>query len=81
MSNIVDPDILQSHDDVTSVDCQSRSNQVCDNELGIGTSTRLLLFGELEDTVHGTALEKRFFTCVREFYVAAISKMFHLLKV
>ena len=75
MSNIVDPDILQSHDDVTSVDYQSRSNQVCDDELGIATSTRLLLFGELEDTVHGTAIEKRFFTCVREFYVATISKM------
>ena len=42
-----------------SVDYQSRSNQVCDDELGIGTSTRLLLCGELEDTVCGTAIEKQ----------------------
>ena len=40
ISNIVDPDIIQSYGDVTSADYQSRSNQVCDDELGIGTSTR-----------------------------------------
>ena len=70
----MDRDILQSHDDVTSVDYQSCSNQVCDDELGIGTSTRLLLFGELEDTVHGTAIEKRFFTCVREIMLLQSQK-------
>ena len=74
MSNIVDPDILKDHDDITTVDYQSRENQISDDELGIETSTRLLC-GELEDDVCGTAIEKQFFTCVRQFYVTVISKM------
>ena len=77
MSDIIDPDALQPHDDVSAVDDQSHSNQVCGDELGIGTSTRLLLCWKLEDFVSGTAIEKLlfFFNCVREFYVAAITKM------
>ena len=44
------------------------------DELGIGTSTRLLLCGEFEDLV-GTSIEQSFFTCVRIFYETCVFKM------
>ena len=61
MSNFVDPDILKSEDDITAISYLDRSKQVNDDELGVGTSTRLLLCGELEDKVVGTHIETRFF--------------------
>ena len=67
MSNFVDPDILKSEDDITTINYLDRSKQVCDDELGVGTSTRLLLCGELEDEVVGTRIETRFFIYVRDF--------------
>ena len=49
LANFVDPDVIESADDITSVDFTNKSLQLNDDELGIGTSTRLLLCGEFED--------------------------------
>ena len=46
-----------------------------DSELGVGTSTRLLLCGELEDEVVGTVLESRFYQNVRIFHETAVCKI------
>ena len=43
-------------------------------ELGIGTATRLLLEEE-SDTFEGTCQEANFFSTVREFYHEAVCKM------
>ena len=75
MSNFVDPDILKSDDDITSISYEDRSKQVRDYELGVGTSTKLLLCGELEDEVAGTAIERRFFECVWIFYETSVAKI------
>ena len=74
LANFVDPDVIKSADDITSVDFTNKSLQLNDDELGIGTSTRLLLCGEFEDLV-GTSIEQSFFTCVRIFYETCVSKM------
>lgn len=75
MSNFIDPDVLKSTDDITTISYEDRSMQVIDDELGVGTSTRLLLCGELEDEVAGTAIERHFFECVRDFYETSVSKI------
>ena len=75
MSNFVDPDVLKSEDDITAISYQDRSKQVNDDELGVGTTTRLLLCGELEDEVVGTHIETRFFEHVREFYETSVAKI------
>lgn len=67
MSNFVDPDILKSEDDITTFNYLDRSKKVCNDELGVGNSTRLLLCGELEDEVVGTRTETHFFNYVRDF--------------
>ena len=59
---------------LSTVDFTNKSLQLNDDELGIGTSTRLLLCGEFEDLV-GTRIEQSFFTCVRIFYETCVSKM------
>lgn len=48
---------------------QNASNQVSDDELGIGTATGLLLV----DEVAGTQLERNFFSCVRLFYEKTVA--------
>ena len=75
LSNFVEPDVLRSMDDILSINYQDRDQQVKDDELGIGTSTRMLLCGELEDEVVGTRIETRFFRSVREFYETSVTKM------
>ena len=55
LSNLSDPNVLRSTDDITNIDYRDQSNQVSDDELGVGTSTRLFLCGELQDDVEGTA--------------------------
>ena len=67
--------MLQACDDVTTIDFCDKSNQLSDDELGIGTSTRLLLCGELEDDIVGTRKEDHFFERVRTFYETAVSKI------
>ena len=74
VSNFIDPEVIKSTEDITSIDFTDASIQLSDDELGIGTSTRLLWCGDLEDMV-GTALERRFFKCVRTFYETSVSKM------
>jgi hypothetical protein len=61
---------------MTEIDYLNPLNQAAavDEELGIGTSTRLLLH-ELEDEVHGTSVERSFFRCVRSFYEVTIAKI------
>ena len=75
LSNFIKPEALASTDDIIAVDYLDRDNQVANDELGIGTSTRLLLCGELEDGIMGTAVERNFFLHVRAFYEASVSKM------
>ena len=75
LSNFIKPEVLLGTDDVTNIDYLNQNNQVSNDELGIGTSTRLLLCGELEDEVVGTVTESHFFSCVRSFYEASITKM------
>ena len=60
VSNFIDPEVIKSTEDITSVDFTDTSIQLSDDELGIGTSARLMWCGDLEDMV-GTALERRFF--------------------
>ena len=47
MSKFIDPNVLKSTNDITSIKYQDRCNQVTDAELGVGTSTRMLLCGGL----------------------------------
>lgn len=75
LSNFINPDILQSTEDVTTIAFTDRSIQLSNDELGIGTSTRLLLCGELEDEIVGTVKENTFFNSVRTFYETSVSKM------
>ena len=42
---------------ITKLNYLDPNNQPLDDELGIGTTIRLLLNGELEDEVHGTSVE------------------------
>lgn len=65
---------MQECDNVTTVDFKDADNQLSDDELGIGTSTKLLLCG-LEDDIVGTRKEARFFSSVRTFYETAVSKI------
>ena len=67
MSNFIDPNVLKSTNDITTIKYQDQCNQVTDAELGVGTSTRMLLCGELEDEVVGTSIESKFFKSVRSF--------------
>ena len=58
------------------VDYMNRSCQLGDNELGIGTSTRMLLCEpDSADEYIGTTIEKRFYTSVRLFYECGVTKM------
>ena len=49
IANFVDPDVIRSTEDIITIDYSDSSNQLSNDELGIGTSTRLLLCGDLED--------------------------------
>ena len=75
MSNFIKPEILSTTEDITTIQYLHQDNQVGNDELGIGTSTRLLLVGEFEDVVVGTVVERQFFAYVREFYETSVSKM------
>ena len=55
-ANFITPEVHVSSDDITTTSYEDASNQVCDDELGIGTATRLFLV-EREDDVVGTQLE------------------------
>ena len=74
LSNFIDPDVIKSSEDITTLEFTDSTIQLSNDELGIGTSTRLLWCGDLEDLV-GTAIENRFFKNVRTFYETCASKM------
>ena len=74
LANFVKPEILSLTDDITAVAFANHSNQLGNDELSIGTSTRLLHLQE-EDNVAGSALETRFFSTVRRFYEETVRKM------
>ena len=69
MCNFIKPDVFNDVDDLDP------ENQATNDELGIGTTTRLLLCGDLEDEVVGTSIERRFYKYVRSFYEASVSKI------
>ena len=74
LSNFIKPEVLSGTDDVTSIDYLDQNNQVSDDELGIGTSTRLLLCEELEDEIVGTVTESRFFHVCIHFMKQALPR-------
>lgn len=61
MTNFVDPEVMKAINDVTSIDYTDPENQVCNDELGIGTLTRMLLCGDVEDEVVWIRVEVQFF--------------------
>ena len=63
----IKPEVLTEADDITEIEYRECTNQVDNDELRIGTSTRLLLCGGLEDDVIGTVTESHIFLCVRTF--------------
>ena len=75
MCNFIKPDVFNNVDDITKLDYLDPENQATNDELGIGTTTRLLLCGDLEDEVVGTSIERRFFKYVRSFYEASVRKI------
>ena len=75
LSNFIDPSILRQSNDITAINYQDLNAELKDSELAIGTSTRMLLCGELEDEVAGTVIEARFYRTVRTFYETAVCKI------
>ena len=74
LANFVKQEVLLATSDITSMLYSERSNQVSDDELGIGTAGRLLLIEE-EDAVTGTRLESEFFSAVGLFYEKIVAKI------
>ena len=76
MSNFIKPELLAATSDATihEFDYENIANQVSDDELGIGTATRLLLIEE-SVKLEGTAKERNFFLSVRKFYVECVRKI------
>ena len=74
ISNFIKPEVIQNSDDLTKIKYYEQDNQVENDELGIGTSTRLLLL-ELEDDIAGTSIERHFFSHVRDFYETSVKKL------
>ena len=67
MTNCDYPDVTKATDDDTSISYMymDPENWVCDDELQMGTSARMLLCGKLKDKMVGTKIETRiFFTSV-----------------
>ena len=75
LSNFIDPGVLRQCLDITTINYQDLNAQLKDSELAIGTSTQMLLCGELEEEVVGTAVEVRFYQTVRTFYQTAVCKI------
>ena len=76
MSNFINPGVLRQCNDITTINYKDLNAQLSDSELAIGTSTPMLLYGELEEEVVGTVIEARFYQTVRTFYQTAVCKIF-----
>ena len=76
LSNFIRPECLTTVTDneISDFDYRKSEFQVCNEELAIGTATRLLLEEEA-DTLEGTRQEAVFFAGVKEFYHEAVRKM------
>ena len=75
LSNFIDPSVLRQCNDITTINYQDPNAQLRDSELAIGTGTRMLLCGELDEEVVGTVIEARFYLTVRTFYQTAVCKI------
>ena len=75
LSNLIKGSVLCSTDDLTTIAYDDIRNQLSNEELGVGTST-LLLLTEFQDEVEGTPIETRFFSSIRLFYQETVRKMF-----
>ena len=53
------------------------ADHVSDDEIGIGTSTRLLL-SEESDEQEGTGKERNFFLSVRKLYIECVWKIYNI---
>ena len=73
--NFIKPELLAATSDamIHEFDYENTASQVSDDELGIGTATRLLLIEE-SDELEGTAKERNFLS-VRKFYVECVRKI------
>ena len=62
LSNFIQPELLAttSNEDIYSYGYENVANQLFNDELGIGSATRLLLI-ENSDILEGTQKEKKFF--------------------
>ena len=74
ISNFIKPEVINYSRDITKINFCERHNQVGDDELAIGASTRALL-NELEDEIVGTNLVRRFFPQIRVFYETSVQKI------
>ena len=76
LSNFIRPELLAATSDATihEFDYKTTANQLSDDEIGIGTATRLLLI-ENSDELEGTSKERNFFLSVRKFYVECARKI------
>ena len=71
---LIKPEVINYSRDITKINFCERHNQVGDDELAIGASTRALL-NELEDEIVGINLERRFFSQIRVFYETSVQKI------
>ena len=68
---------LRSTDDLTIIAYDDIENQLTNEELGVGTST-LLLLAEFQYEVKGTPIETRFFSSIRLFKSKYACKAGHI---
>ena len=75
-SNFIQPELLAatSNEDIHTFSYESPSNQLSNDELGVGTAARLLLI-ENSDELEGTQREDRFYLSIRQFCVECVRKM------
>ena len=76
LSNFIQPELLAAtpNDKIHRVDYENIANQLSNDELGIGSATRLLLI-EKSDELEGTRQEDNFFRSVRQFFSECVRKM------
>ena len=76
LSNFIQPELLAttSNDNIHTFDYENVSNQLSNDELGIGTAARLNLI-ESSEELEGTRREDIFFLSVRHFYVECVRKI------
>ena len=74
MANYLKPEVITAADDITTIDYHDQEKQLSNDALAIGTET-LLFMSEIEDEIEGTVIERKFFSSVRLFYEAVVTKI------